>query len=48
MNEEKLKKLLLQYSFYDDQHKLNIVLNKNYLKELFEADIILLDETQHK
>lgn len=48
MDEEKLKELLLQYSFYDDQHKLNIVLNENYLKQLFKADIILLDEKQHK
>lgn len=43
-----IKQKLLEYSFYDEQHKLNVLINKNYIKELFGADIILLEETQHK
>lgn len=48
MNKEELRKLLLQYGFYDEQHKYNIVLNKRFLEELFECDNILLEETEHK
>lgn len=42
------KKDIFQYSFYDDEHKLNVVLNEEYIKEIFDADIVLLKETEHK
>lgn len=48
MDKEKLKELILQYSFYDEQHKLNVVINTDYLKNLFEADNILLEEIGHR
>lgn len=49
MEDERINKDdILDYSFYDDQHKLNVVINKEYLKKLFNADIILLDEKTHK
>lgn len=48
MDKEKLKELILQYSFYDEQHKLNVVINTDYLKDLFEADNILLEEISHR
>ncbi len=48
MDKEKLKELILQYSFYDEQHKLNVVINTDYLKDLFEADNILLEEIGHR
>ena len=39
---------ILQYGFYDEQQKYNIVLNVEKLKEIFSADNILLDEKEHK
>lgn len=42
------KSNLFQYTFYDEGHKLNVVLNEDYIKEIFEADIVLLDETEHR
>lgn len=48
MDKEKLKELILQYSFYDEQHKLNVVINTDYLKDLFKADNILLEEIGHR
>lgn len=48
MDKEKLRELILQYSFYDEQHKLNVVINTDYLKDLFEADNILLEEIGHR
>lgn len=48
MDKEKLKELILQYSFYDEQHKLNVVINTDYLKDLFEADNILLEEIGYR
>lgn len=43
MKEEDLKKLV-NYSFYDEQNQYCVVLNEQYLKKLFKADIILLNE----
>ena len=49
MVEEIIKKSdLLDYSFFDDNHNLNVVVNEGLLKKLFEADIILLHEDEHK
>ena len=42
------KNNLFQYTFYDESHKLNVVLDEDYIKEVFEADIVLLKETEHK
>lgn len=47
-NEKINKKDIFNYTFYDDNKKLCVVLNQEYLKQLFEADIILLEETEHK
>ena len=35
---------LFRYSFYDDNHKVVAVLNVEKLKEILEADILLLEE----
>ena len=49
MMEENIKKSdLLEYSFYDDSHKLVTVVNEDLLKKIFKSDIILLNETGHK
>ena len=49
VEKEMIKKSdLLEYTFCDDQQKLNVVLNVEYLKKLFNADIILLEETEHR
>lgn len=49
MENVKVNKLdLFNYTFYDDNQRLCVVLNKEYLKELFNADIIMLEETEHK
>lgn len=49
MEDEKInKKDLFQYTFYDNNHSLNVVLNVEYIKKLFNADIVLLEETEHK
>ena len=47
-NEKINKKDIFNYTFYDDNKKLCVVLNQEYLKQLFEVDIILLEETEHK
>ena len=39
---------LFKYSFYDEAHDYVFVLNQEYLKELLGADIILLEEIEHK
>lgn len=49
MIEETIKKSdLLNYSFYDESHKLVAVVNEDLLKKIFEADIIMLNENEHK
>lgn len=49
MSEEIIKKSdLLEYSFYDDNHNLVTVVNEDLLKKVFNADIILLHEYEHK
>lgn len=42
------KSNLFNYTFYDDSHNLCVVLNTEYIKQLFEADIVLLEEREHK
>lgn len=39
-----IKEKLLQYGFYDDNHKYTVILNENYLKQLFEADVVAFKE----
>lgn len=46
--EEINKEDIFNYTFYDESHKLCVVLNTDYLKKLFDADIILLEEIEHK
>lgn len=49
MIEETIKKSdLLNYSFYDEDHKLVTVVNEDLLKKIFKADIIMLNENEHK
>lgn len=49
MENEKINKSdIFQYTFYDDSHKLNVVLNVDYIKKLFGADIVLLEDNEHK
>ena len=43
-----LKSNILDYSFYDEQHNLIAVLNKQNLKQLLQVDEILLEEREHK
>lgn len=42
------KSNLLNYSFYDESGELVVVLNNEYIKELFGANKILLDEKEHR
>lgn len=45
----KLDKMkVLEYSYYDESHQLVAVLNRAYLQEVFGADIIVLEEKEHK
>ena len=39
---------ILKYSYYDDTHQLVTVLNEKKLKELFETDILLLNDVEYK
>lgn len=39
---------IFDYSFYDDNKKYVVKLNESKLKELFEADEIIFEETEHK
>ena len=39
---------LLDYSFYDDTHKVVAVLNERLLKQFLGADEIILKEYEHK
>lgn len=49
MENEKINKSdIFQYTFYDDNHKLNVVLNVDYIKKLFSADNVLLEDNEHK
>ena len=49
MENEKIdKSKLFNYTFYDDDKRLCVVLNTEFLKQLFEADVILLEEKEHK
>ena len=48
MGNEITRENLLKYSFYDDDNKLNVVINEEFLKKLFNADTILLNEYEHK
>lgn len=43
LNKESYKELM-SYGFYDESGKYNVVLNKEKLKKLLNADIILLEE----
>lgn len=42
------KEKLFQYTFYDNNRELNVVLDVEYLKKIFNADNILLNEKEHK
>lgn len=42
------KSELLDYSFYDDNHRLITVVNEDLLKKIFKSDVILLHEYEHK
>lgn len=46
--EKFIREKLLDYSFYDEQHNLIAVLNKQNLKELLQVDVIMLEEREHK
>lgn len=49
MEEEKLNKRdIFKYGYYDDSGKYIIVLNEEYLKKYFEADIITLKDSDYK
>ena len=39
---------ILNYSFYDEEHKLTVVLNREKLKQLFNADRIIFEEIEHR
>lgn len=41
------KEDIRQYSFYDETKQLCVVLNKDFLKKIFQADNILLEEKGH-
>lgn len=46
---EKLNiKELLNYSYYDDSGKLVAVIKEDILKKVFDADIIIFNETEHR
>ena len=47
-NEKINKKDIFNYTFYNEDNKLCVVLNQEYLKKLFNADIVLLEEIGHK
>lgn len=48
VEEEMIKKSdLLEYTFYDENHKLIVVVNEDLLKKMFGADIIMLNENEH-
>ena len=47
-NEKINKEDLFHYTFYDSNHSLNVVLNVDYIKKLFNADNVLLEETEHR
>lgn len=42
------KKDLFNYTFHDESGDLCVVLNVEYIKKLFNADVVLLDETEHR
>lgn len=49
MENEKIdKSKLFNYTFYDEDKKLCVVLNQEFIKQIFNADIVLLDEIGHK
>ena len=49
MENEKIdKSKLFDYTFYDDDKRLCVVLNQEYIKQIFNADIVLLEEFGHK
>lgn len=50
MKDDKLIKLedIFNYSFYDDDGNYTFVLNEKFLKEQLGADVILLQEYDHK
>ena len=39
---------ILNYSFYDESHNLVVVVNRNKLKELSNADEVVFQETEHR
>lgn len=49
MEENMIKKSeIFNYSFYDDANNLTVVVNEKKLKQIFNADTILLQEYEHK
>ena len=49
MENEKIdKSKLFNYTFYDDDKRLCVVLNQEYIKQIFNAVIVLLEEFGHK
>jgi hypothetical protein len=49
MKDETVNKLdLFQYTFYDESGNLVVVLDQEFIKKLFNADVILLEETYKK
>lgn len=42
--EEQVKDYILNYGFYNENHQYVVVLDKEKLKKMFDADIILLEE----
>lgn len=40
-------KQIMDYSFYDESGNLIVKLDKEKLKQLFECDEIILEETEH-
>lgn len=42
------KDKLFSYTFYNEQSQLVVVLNEEYIKKIYNADVVLLNETEHK
>lgn len=44
-NNELIKKSeIFKYTYYDDTGKLVVVLNEDYIKQLFKADVVTFNE----
>lgn len=49
MKDDKIeKKDLFHYTFHDDSGNLCVVLNVENIKKMFNADIVLLEENEHR